>query len=201
MPKYLPNSIPWNKGKTGVYSVETLENFSLAKLGVKRKPFTEETLEKMRGRVHSESTKQKMRKPKSEETKRKMREYQSNRPLEHQEKMNKNHVGTLGLKGKLSPRWKGGVTPEHKRVRASLEYRLWREAVFARDEWTCKKCNKRGVALHPHHIKSFARYIELRLAIDNGITFCQQCHLKFHKKYGFGDNTMAHIMLFINSDK
>lgn len=78
--------------------------------------------------------------------------------------------------GERHPQWKGGITPIDKKIRNSIQYRLWREAVFARDNWTCLKCSKRGGDLEAHHIKSFAEYPELRFAIDNGITYCEDCH-------------------------
>lgn len=74
-------------------------------------------------------------------------------------------------------KWRGGVTTEHTKIRMSIEYRLWREAVFARDNWTCQECGIKGGELHPHHIKPFALYPELRFAIDNGQTLCVVCHL------------------------
>lgn len=81
--------------------------------------------------------------------------------------------------------YKGGVTPLNKKIRYSSEFKLWREAVFKRDEFTCKECgrkNQKGLGfslyLHPHHIKPFADYPELRFDIDNGVTLCGDCHKK-----------------------
>lgn len=86
------------------------------------------------------------------------------------------------LKGENSHFWKGGVTSINQSIRASLEYRLWRTAVFERDNYTCIWCGarngdgKRNV-LNADHIKPFAYYPELRFAIDNGRTLCRPCHL------------------------
>lgn len=73
--------------------------------------------------------------------------------------------------------WKGGISPINKRIRRSLEYLEWRESVFKRDNWTCQNCNARdGRELHPHHIKSFSKYPELRFELSNGLTLCIGCH-------------------------
>jgi len=79
-------------------------------------------------------------------------------------------------KGEKNHQWKGGITPENKRIRHSIEFRLWREAVFARDNWICQECGKRGTKLNAHHLKPFAKFPELRFAIDNGRTLCENCH-------------------------
>src|SRR3990167_3583081 len=80
--------------------------------------------------------------------------------------------------GNKNPNWKGGITPKNIALRHTIEFRLWREAVFARDNWTCQKCEIRGGTLHADHIKQFAHHPELRFAIDNGRTLCKSCHYK-----------------------
>lgn len=75
------------------------------------------------------------------------------------------------------PRWQGGITPIYLQIRASKEYKIWRVAVFARDNYTCIWCgDARGGNLEADHIKPFAYYPELRFAIDNGRTLCHDCH-------------------------
>ena len=79
-------------------------------------------------------------------------------------------------KGEEHPNWKGGITGKRKVILNGIEYRLWREAVFARDNWTCQECGKRGGWLNAHHKKPYFQFPELHLAIDNGITLCLNCH-------------------------
>jgi len=100
-------------------------------------------------------------------------------------------------KGEKGSNWRGGVSSEDERIRKSIETGLWRESVFARDNWTCQRCKERGGKLVAHHIQNFAQYPELRFAIDNGITFCKNCHRKFHKIYGYKDNTKEQIEEFL----
>ena len=67
-----------------------------------------------------------------------------------------------------------GKTP----IKQSIEYKLWRKAVFERDNYTCKHCNERGGELQADHIKPQSVFPELRLDLNNGQTLCRPCHLK-----------------------
>lgn len=82
--------------------------------------------------------------------------------------------------------WKGGVTSEYEKQRKSSKYKLWRKAVFERDNYTCVWCGDyRGGNLNADHIKPFALFPELRFKVDNGRTLCIPCH---RKTPTFGNN-------------
>ena len=66
--------------------------------------------------------------------------------------------------------------------RRSAEYKAWRAAVFARDEFTCRVCGERGGRLNAHHIKKYSVFPELRYDISNGITLCEGCHKEVHRR-------------------
>ena len=75
--------------------------------------------------------------------------------------------------------WRGGLTEKNQYIRNSLEYKLWRRAVYERDNYTCVWCGtKESGKLNADHIKPFCIYPELRFAIDNGRTLCISCHKK-----------------------
>ena len=148
-----------------------------------------------KGKHHSLETRQKMsvsRKGKhfSKETRQKLSDAQKGKPA-----WNKGKHHSLEARQKMSAIkqgeknhfWKGGITPINLKIRASLEYRLWRESVFKRDNYTCVWCRQRGGNLNADHIKPFSLFPELRFAIDNGRTLCLECHRKtdtYGKKLG-----------------
>jgi len=134
----------------------------------------------------------------SEETRRKISEVQRGRKLtaEHKQHVreaalargfgkwmkgrklpiNTRRKMSQSARGSLAPNWKGGISRANLIIRGSLDYRLWREAVFQRDNWTCQKCGNRGGDLEAHHIKPFAYFPDLRFEVSNGQTLCRKCH-------------------------
>ena len=149
----------------------------------------------------------------TEEHKRKIGEARKGKPFSGiswswlGKKFTKEHKAKLSLAKKGKPQlnrrgsnchfWKGGVTPQNMKIRKSIEHRLWSEAVFARDNWTCQKCDEQGGTINSHHIFNFASHIKLRFAIDNGVTLCKKCHGKFHRKYGLKNNNKTQLKEFI----
>jgi len=123
----------------------------------------------------------------------------SNNPMKRKEvrdKSSKSHTGYImpeSQRRKLSKTHKkrvkaglnnlyihGNYWKDRKR-RFSIDYKIWRTKVFTRDNWTCQECNrkrKKGdrVILEAHHKKSWAKYPKLRFKVENGITFCEECH-------------------------
>lgn len=145
--------LSWNKGRTGVYSAETIERMRIANKG------------KNIGRKMSVQARRNM---------------SAARP-----------------KGKDSWNWRGGVSTDNELARKNIDFRLWREAVFARDNWTCQKHKVRGGKLHPHHIINFAENKDLRYVVDNGVTLCEPAHREFHKKFGMSKNTREQINKYL----
>ncbi len=92
------------------------------------------------------------------------------------------HHSSYALRGERHPRWKGGISGENARTRQSVEGRLWREAVFTRDDYTCQSCRQRGGELNAHHLKQFSEFRELRFDLSNGQTLCVPCHRSVHRK-------------------
>lgn len=87
------------------------------------------------------------------------------------------------IMGEKNPNWKDGICKENYKQRRSERFKKWREKVFKRDDYTCWICGEIGKILHPHHLKEFSIYPELRFEINNGLTLCEFCH-KAYTNFG-----------------
>lgn len=169
-------TIPWNKGK-------------------KRPPFSDEWRKKLglasKGRILSSEHKKKISealkgrvspmkgRTLSEEHKKKLSIANKGRvSIGHPHTMEHRKYMSQLMQGAKNWQWKGGIKSENRRIRKSLEYRLWRTSVFTRDDYTCQICKVRGGRLEADHIKLFSTHPELRFDINNGRTLCKPCHLK-----------------------
>lgn len=112
--------------------------------------------------------------------------------IEHRNNL---RLSKLGEKGS---NWKGGITPTNHLIRTSGKYKIWRETIFARDNYTCIWCgDNKGGNLQADHIISFSSIMEklrfeqgnddilnkamgfeLLWDINNGRTLCIKCHEK-----------------------
>lgn len=84
------------------------------------------------------------------------------------------------MRGKKHPNYVDGGKEKWERQKAMgrVEYKIWRRAVFARDDYTCVICHKKGVRLNADHIQPWALFPELRYELSNGRTLCVCCHRK-----------------------
>ena len=98
---------------------------------------------------------------------------------------NSNPKGRPRLPGNEGKYRKPNDKPRHTK-----EYKLWRLAVFERDNNKCIWCES-NIRLEADHIKPWKDYPELRFAIDNGRTLCHECHKKTDN-YGFRSRYCTH---------
>ena len=92
--------------------------------------------------------------------------------------------------------WNPNIRPEDRNVKRRSAW-SWSRSVFAKDNFTCLKCGKRGGELHAHHIYPYARFPDLRLEVENGATLCKPCHFLFHKIYGKQKSTAENYQEWI----
>lgn len=148
---------------------------------VKIKKCTKGRLSPMKGRKHTEETKEKMKVARVGQTN--SHRIGAKHTSESKKKISEKHK-LLARRGPLNPNWKGGCEylSEKEKIRRSQEYKEWRKAVYERDNYTCQKCgDARGGNLQAHHKMGFADYPELRFVVSNGVTYCETCHKEEHK--------------------
>lgn len=193
---------PWNKGKTGIYSEETLRKIGDAS---RRRKYTEETRRRM-----SEAHRGKNRPPFSEDHKRRISESKrgENHPMfgkkfsaERRAKISEAHRGkkhteehrrnnaeaqcgkklseehklkiSEAFRGENHPNWQGGISFEPYGLEFNSELR---QQIRARDNFTCQECNytedQLGRTLSVHHID----YDKRNNDPENLVSLCNSCH-------------------------
>ena len=175
--------VPWNKGLTKETD-ERVRKYS-------------ETLTSDRRSEIVKKSHNDMSKEKKELRAKRISKSNKGKPKSETHKMNMSKAS----RGKKSKFWKGGVTTLNKTIRTSYKYRQWRSDVFTRDNFTCQNCGchsgcGKTVFLEAHHIKPLSIIIQenniknIELAekceemwnINNGITYCTECHIKNDKQ-------------------
>lgn len=107
------------------------------------------------------------------------------------------------MTGSNSRFWKGGITEIIRGIKKSPKYWKWVRHVKKRDAFTCQCCGKTDLSknLHAHHIRNFADNIKIGFELDNGVTLCKNCHVKFHKTYGKIKNTRNQFNKFVLNER
>lgn len=114
------------------------------------------------------------------------------------------HVTKLGLsnKGENNPAYNPNITDEEREEikfqRSSDKAKKLRYKTYKRDNFKCKVCGNNR-SLIAHHLDSFADNKNKRFDIDNLVTLCKDCHIEFHKEYGYGNNTREQFEEYINT--
>lgn len=88
--------------------------------------------------------------------------------------------------GSNSYLWNEKLTNEHREKDRSLfpkDRKEWINSIYARDNYTCQKCQTKGGKLNAHHILPYSLFPEVRFDVENGVTFCKRCHQQYHSMF------------------
>lgn len=97
-------------------------------------------------------------------------------------------------------RWNPNLTYEDRIKERKSEdgYVTFIKSVLKRDKYHCQCCHANG-NLVVHHKDGYNWCVDKRVDLSNGITLCKDCHSKFHKTYGFGNNTKEQFEKFMSN--
>lgn len=87
----------------------------------------------------------------------------------------------LMRRGDKHPLWKEDRSQFE--LRDSFEYKEFRKEILRRDRYTCQVCGSKR-KLQMHHLFPFSEYDDLRMAPENCLTVCFDCHDTM-SEYGF----------------
>lgn len=76
-------------------------------------------------------------------------------------------------------------------------YKDWAYNVKLRAGWRCQCCGIFDRSLHAHHIDNFHIDKRNKISVPNGVALCGNCHIKFHRIYGYRQNTVIQLRCFL----
>lgn len=72
--------------------------------------------------------------------------------------------------------------------------RSWGNTIKKLDKYMCKLCDSKE-NLHAHHIQPKAKFPEISLELDNGITLCKDCHKIVHGFETYENTTFINLLV------
>lgn len=102
--------------------------------------------------------------------------------------------------GNRNPNWNELLTDEDRSTNRNIEgYDDWSLQVKKNHKFTCFVCgDNKGGNLVSHHLESYSSSKDKRTQIENGVCLCGNCHIKFHKIYGYKNNTKEQFLDYLN---
>ncbi len=193
--------IPWNKGKTNIYSKETLESNRKKHSNSYEERYGPERAKEIKKKISIAGSKRKLseehkrniglntkkcltgkprKTPLSLEARKKISKALKGKPKseEHRKKLSGSSNGMCGRRGELAPNWQGGKKCEPYPPTFNKYFKL---EIKKRDNFTCLKCNLNEVdhkqlyskqGLVIHHID----YNKENSSEENCCTLCHRCH-------------------------
>lgn len=86
------------------------------------------------------------------------------------------------------------IDADHESRKAS-ETKVWSREVMKKCNFKCVICST-NKKLQSHHLDGWNWCVNKRFDINNGVCMCLDCHNKFHKIYGKGNNTKSQFLEF-----
>jgi len=98
-------------------------------------------------------------------------------------------------RGENHPCWKESLTEEDRQNRLLTPgFAIWRRNVLNRFERKCIVSGKEDIIVH--HLYNWRDYPQYRVDINNGVCLTKDLHIEFHRKYGYGENSIQQFREF-----